>query len=170
MKNIYKLIVSIVVCELAGVVGSLFTSSSVSTWYLEIQKPALNPPSWIFGPVWITLYALMGVAVYLVWSSYAKATDGQAQKRVKIALWIFGIQLVLNTLWSILFFGSTSLTINGLNNIGLAFVDIVALWIVILWTIVVFYKIFKPAGYLLIPYILWVSFAMYLNYAIWVIN
>lgn len=136
--------------------GSLFTVSSVSTWYQTLVRPALNPPSWVFGPVWIALYFLMGIALYLVWQK------GLKRKEVKVAMAVFGVQLVLNSVWSIVFF--------GMQNPGLAFVDIILLWISILLSIILFYKISKPASYLLIPYILWVSFASYLNYAIWIIN
>ena len=156
VKNIYKLIISIAVCQLAGIMGSLFTVSSVSTWYQTLVRPALNPPSWVFGPVWIALYFLMGIALYLVWQK------GLKRKEVKVAMAVFGVQLVLNSVWSIVFF--------GMQNPGLAFVDIILLWISILLSIILFYKISKPASYLLIPYILWVSFASYLNYAIWIIN
>jgi len=156
VKNSSKLIVAIAVCQLAGIVGSFFTTPAISGWYDGLVRPVLNPPSWIFGPVWITLYLLMGIALYLIWQ------QGLNRKEVKVAMVVFGIQLVLNALWSIVFF--------GLQNPGLAFVDILLLWISILLSIILFYKISKPASYLLIPYILWVSFAGYLNYAIWTLN
>ncbi len=157
-------------------IGSLFTTPAVqSSWYLELTKPALNPPAWVFGPVWATLFALMGVAVFLVYIKNEKtvlsAVEGrQFKRKKKIALILFGIQLVLNTLWSIIFFGSTSLTINGLNNIGIALVEIVFLWLAILAMIIAFAKVSRPAAWLLVPYILWVSFASYLNYMIWILN
>lgn len=154
--NIVKLITAISVSELAGVLGSIFTFSQVKTWYLTLNKPTLNPPSWIFGPVWTTLYFLMGVAAYIVWNK------GLDRKDVKIALTVFIIQLILNTVWSIIFFGT--------HNTGLAFFEIIFLWLSIVLTIFLFYKISPTAGYLLIPYILWVSFASYLNYSIWVLN
>ncbi len=176
LNNFLKLVIAIGVSELAGVVGSVFMVSTSSPqaisgldWYAGIVKPALNPPSWVFGPVWTTLFALMGIAAFLVWSSYAEASADK-KKGIKVALILFGIQLVLNTLWSIIFFGSTSLTINGLNNIGIALVDIIFLWLAILATIVAFYKISKSAAWLLAPYLLWVSFAAYLNYSIYVLN
>ena len=162
INNSFKLVIAIGVSEMAGIVGSFFTVSAIPNWYAGLVKPVLNPPGWVFGPVWTMLYALIGVAAFLIWSSYAKATDGQAQKRVKITLGIFGGQLVLNTLWSIIFF--------GLHSPIWAFVDIVLLWLAIVWTIVVFYRVSKPAAYLLLPYILWVSFAAYLNYTIWMLN
>jgi tryptophan-rich sensory protein len=145
-----------VVCQLAGIIGSVFTASSVSTWYTALQKPSLNPPSWVFGPVWTTLFVLMGIAAYLIYE------NGFKKKNVRIALSVFAVQLVLNTLWSILFF--------GLQNPGLALVEIAFLWLSILSCIVLFYKINKTAAYLLIPYIVWVSFASYLNYTLWILN
>lgn len=155
-NNTLKLIASIITCELAGIIGSFFTTPSVATWYQTLVRPALNPPAWVFGPVWITLYALMGVAAFLVWRA------GLAHARVKIALAIFAVQLVLNTLWSIIFF--------GLHSPGGALIDIAALWIAIVLTIVAFAKISRPAAWLLVPYLAWVSFATYLNYAIWMLN
>lgn len=170
IRQFFKLIIAIIICEVVGIGGTFFTGPVVSSdWYTSLVKPALNPPAWVFGPVWTTLYALMGIALFLVWSSYAKASEDK-KKQKKIALGMFGVQLFLNAIWSIIFFGSTALTINGLNNIGIAFVDIILLWLAIVWTIVVFYKISQPAAYLFVPYILWVSFALYLNYAIWMLN
>lgn len=149
--NVLALVGWIALCELAGVIGSVFTVSAISGWYATLAKPDLRPPNWVFGPVWTTLYALMGIAAYLVWS-----------KRHGQALRIFGVQLVLNATWSIVFF--------GLQSPGWALVNIVALWLAIVWTIKVFYRISKPAAYLLVPYLLWVSFASYLNYSIWILN
>jgi tryptophan-rich sensory protein len=156
INNLAKLLTAIVVCELAGIVGSVFTAPSIPTWYAGIIKPSFNPPSWVFGPVWTTLFALMGIAAFLVWKK------GFDRRDVKIALAIFLGQLVLNTLWSIIFF--------GLHSPGGAFVEIVFLWLAILATIIVFYKISKPAAWLLLPYILWVTFAGYLNYSIYMLN
>jgi translocator protein len=152
--NYFKLITSIIICQLAGIIGSFFTVSSVSTWYLTLNKPFFNPPSWVFGPVWITLYFLMGISLYLIWNNYNKDS--------KLAVTFFSIQLVLNSLWSILFF--------GLRNPLLAFIEIIVLWAFILLTIIYFYKKSKTAAYLLIPYILWVSFAAILNFAIYYLN
>jgi len=165
VSNIFKLIIAVGVSLSAGVVGSLFTTPTIqSGWYAGIIKPALNPPAWVFGPVWTTLFVLMGISAFLIWKK------GLDRRDVRIALGIFAGQLILNTLWSIIFFGSTLLTINGLNNIGIAFIEIVFLWLAILATIIAFAKISRPAAWLLMPYILWVSFAMYLNYAIWILN
>jgi len=156
LNNFLKFIVAVVFCELAGIIGSIFTVSAIPTWYAGLAKPALNPPSWVFGPAWITLYFLMGIAVFLVWKK------GFERKDIKIALGIFTIHLFLNSIWSIIFF--------GLQNPGWAFVEIIFLWLAILATIIVFYKISRLAAFILLPYILWVSFAGYLNYSIWILN
>jgi tryptophan-rich sensory protein len=155
-KEIISLIVAIITCQAAGIVGSIFTASKIPTWYKGLIKPALNPPSWVFGPVWTTLYLLMGIALYIIWKK------GLSTEGVKFALTIFAVQLILNALWSIVFF--------NMENLGLALINIVLMWISILWTIVLFYRLSPTAGLLLIPYILWVSFASYLNYAIWTLN
>lgn len=151
--NYFKLIVSIVLCQMAGVIGSFFTISSVSSWYFELNKPSFNPPSWVFGPVWVTLYFLMGISLYLVWNKSAKKT---------LAITIFGIQLFLNSLWPVLFF--------GLRNPFFALIEIILLWISILLSIIYFKKISKTAAYLLIPYLLWVSFAGILNFFLFYLN
>lgn len=155
-SGLLKLVAAIVVSELAGVVGSLFTTPSVASWYPTLVKPAFNPPAWVFGPIWTTLFALMGIAAYLVWKR------GLNRKDVKIALVIFIGQLVLNTLWSIIFF--------SWHSPGGAFAEVILLWLAILATIITFARVSKPAAWLLAPYILWVSFAAYLNYAIWALN
>ena len=156
INNILKLVIAIVISELAGVLGSLFTMPSIPTWYATLIKPALNPPSWVFGPVWTMLFILMGIAAFLVWKR------GLNRKDVKIALIVFIGQLALNALWSIIFF--------GLHNPGIAFIEIIFLWLAILATIIVFSKISRPAAWLLLPYIIWVSFAAYLNYSIRILN
>ena len=151
-----KLVVSILVCQVAGVIGGLFTASSVNTWYATLNKPSFNPPNWLFSPVWITLYFLMGVALFLVWR------QGLRTEGVKAAILVFGAQLVLNTLWSVLFF--------GLQRPLLAFVEIVILWVLILVTLFKFKRFSKLAGILLVPYLLWVSFAAILNFFLWHLN
>ncbi|MDD5251171.1 MAG: tryptophan-rich sensory protein [Patescibacteria group bacterium] len=157
MKNdLPKLLIAVVVSELAGVIGAVFTTPSIPTWYAGLVKPALNPPNWVFGPVWTTLFLLMGVAAFLIWRQGMKRQD------VRHALEIFGIQLLLNTLWSIIFF--------GLHDPGAALIDIAALWVAIMGTMVLFHRVSKLAAWLLLPYILWVSFAGYLNYSIWTLN
>ncbi|MBW2982139.1 tryptophan-rich sensory protein [Candidatus Woesearchaeota archaeon] len=152
MKKIWKLIISILLPFLASVIGGFFTSQSVSTWYITLIKPSFNPPSWVFGPVWTILYLLMGISLYLVW---IKRYD-------KKAFTVFGIQLFLNALWSVLFF--------GLQNPLFAFIEIIFLWAAILITIIYFYRINKISAYLFIPYILWVSFAAVLNISIVLLN
>lgn len=154
MKKIWKLIISILIPFLASAIGGVFTSSSVSTWYVNVAKPSFNPPNWIFGPVWTLLYLLMGISLYLVWINKTKIK--------KPAFTAFFIQLSLNALWSVLFF--------GLQNPLIAFVEIILLWISILITIIYFYRISKVSAYLLIPYILWVSFAAVLNFYIFYLN
>ena len=154
--NKLKLIISISISELAGVIGSFFTTPSIPTWYAGLTKPAISPPNWIFGPVWITLFALMGIATFLIWEKGLNRTG------VKIALSIFMGQLMLNILWSFIFFGR--------QNPGGALIEIIFLWISILITIITFAKISKPAAWLLVPYAVWVTFAIFLNYSIWTLN
>ncbi len=181
INNTFKFIIAIGVSQLAGVIGSVFTVSSIPTWYAELQKPSFSPPNRIFGPAWILLYILMGISVYLIWSSFASAdakaladkkasafgkpsadkSDGQSRK-LKIAFWLFWIHLVFNATWSIIFF--------GLHSPGLAFINIIIIWLLIVVLMIKFWKINKWATYLLIPYLLWVSFASLLNYFIWYLN
>ncbi|MCI0470546.1 MAG: tryptophan-rich sensory protein [Candidatus Aminicenantes bacterium] len=155
-ENIKKLIVSIIICQLAGIIGGLFTSQTIPTWYQTIKKPAFTPPNWIFGPVWTLLYLLMGIALYLVWKS---AAPGKAKA---LAVFFFFAQLALNVLWSFLFF--------FLKNPLAGFIDIIVLWISILVTILLFYPLSKVGSLLLVPYILWVTFASVLNYFLWQLN
>ena len=155
-RDIIKLIVSIVACQCAGIIGSIFTTPAIPTWYAALQKPAFTPPSWLFAPAWITLYLLMGIAAFLIWR------QGLGQKGVKWALVIFLVQLVLNALWSVVFF--------GLQSPLYGMVVILALWVAILLTILRFFKLSTAAGALLLPYILWVSFAAALNVSVWVLN
>lgn len=157
INNTFKLIIAIGISLGAGAIGSFFTTPAIqSGWYAELVKPALNPPAWVFGSIWTLLFILMGVAVWLVWKR------GLGEPGVKRALILFDIQLMLNVLWSIIFF--------GLHSPGGALSEIAFLWLAILVTIITFAKISKPSAWLLVPYIFWVSFAGYLNYAIWVLN
>ncbi len=146
----------ILIAEGAGIVGSIFTTPEIAGWYTTLVKPELNPPSWVFGPVWTTLFLLMGVAAFLV------ARAGWDRLDVKKALGVFVLQLVLNSMWSLAFF--------GLHSPALALGVIIILWIAILTTIIAFSRVSKTASYLLYPYILWVSFAAYLNLAIVLLN
>ncbi len=163
INNTLKLVIAIVACELAGIIGSVFTTPSIDGWYAGIVKPAINPPAWVFGPVWTTLYLLMGISLWLVWKQHYDISNNVIMFRWRRwAIGLFFVQLVLNTLWSIIFF--------GLHSPGGALVEIVFLWLAILTTIIAFAKISQPAAWLLAPYILWVSFAAYLNYSIWILN
>jgi benzodiazapine receptor len=155
-KEIIRFIVSIVICQSAGLIGSLFTTPSIPTWYAGLQKPPFNPPNVVFAPVWTVLFFLMGVSLFLVWRF------GFEKRVVKVSLILFFSQLVLNILWSVLFF--------GLKQPMLAFIEIVILWIFILLTIIYFFKVSRTASILMIPYILWVSFASILNFFIWRLN
>ena len=156
LTAVIKFIVAIGVCQLAGFVGSLFTTPSIPSWYAALQKPSFNPPNWIFAPVWTTLFVLMGIAAFIVWNK------GLDRKGVKAALVLFIIQLLLNMLWSLLFF--------TLHSPMYAFVEIIILWLAILLTMLKFFPISSAAGYLLLPYILWVSFAAVLNFTLFRLN
>ena len=153
--NIPKLLISIFTPLLAGFLGSYFTTPNIPTWYASLQKPFFSPPNWLFGPVWTILYLLMGISFYLIWnSSNSKANLS--------AIRLFIAQLVLNSLWSILFF--------GIKNPLLAFLEIIILWIFIFLTIKKFSQINQAASYLLYPYLAWVTFASFLNFAIVLLN
>ena len=156
MSNLLKLIISIVIPVAVGAISGLFTSSEIPGWYQTINKPTWNPPSWLFGPVWTTLYVMMGIALFLVWKSDA------SQSVKKTAIILFAAQLVLNFFWSFIFFNQ--------HQIGWAVVEIITMWVFILLTIFAFAPISKIAAWLLVPYISWVSFATILNYTIWKLN
>lgn len=156
MGKILKLAVSVLACLGVGAIGSVFTVSSISTWYVTLSKPVFNPPNWLFGPVWTILYVLIGVSIYIVWQR------GLKTKKVRDAMFLFSVQLFLNAIWGPVFFGA--------KNIFLALMIIVVLWIYILKTILAFGKIDKTASYLLYPYLAWVSFASVLNFSIWLLN
>jgi benzodiazapine receptor len=153
---VWKGIAAVVICEAAGALGSLFTSPKIATWYQTLMLPAFAPPSWLFAPVWITLYFLMGIGLFLI------LREGQRGISISTPVWIFGIQLTLNVLWSFLFFGLES-PLAGL-------IGIIILWFAIILTIREFYPVSRTAAYLLLPYIVWVSIAAVLNYSIWVLN
>ena len=140
----------------AGVLGSLFTKTGPDSWYSQLIQLNFSPPNWLFGPVWTILYILMGISLFLIWQK------GLKKKDLKFAFGIFLLQLLFNAWWSILFF--------GLKDPKLAFVDIVILWFLIVFVIYLFSGIRKLAAWLLVPYLLWVSFATILNYGIWVLN
>lgn len=151
--DIIGALIAIVICEAAGAIGSLFTIPAIAGWYAGIAKSPLNPPGWLFGPVWAALYALMGIAAFLVWR------HGTGRTR---PLSMFGIQLVVNVLWPLFFFGA--------HNPLVAFIDILVLWVLILLTLFSFRTISRAAAWLLAPYLAWVTFAAYLNYAVLTLN
>ncbi|HDR73965.1 MAG TPA: tryptophan-rich sensory protein [Methanoculleus sp.] len=156
LRDPVKLVIAVVACNLAGILGAVFTQTGPGSWYAQLVKPEISPPSFVFAPAWTTLYILMGIALYLVWM------EGTDRPDVRGALAIFGVQLVLNFLWSFLFF--------GLESPLLGLIDIAVLWLAIVATIAAFVRVNRTAAYLLIPYLLWVSFATYLNYSILVLN
>jgi len=151
-----KLAISVLICLLAGFLGSIFTTPSIPTWYASLAKPSFNPPNWLFAPVWTMLFILMGISAFLVWQK------GLKKKGVKKALGFFLAQLIFNVLWSFFFF--------KFHSPFLALLDIIILWFLILLTIFKFFKINNTAGLLLIPYLLWVSFASILNYFVYKLN
>jgi len=146
----------ILLCEVVGIIGSIFTVPQISSWYATLVKPSFSPPNWVFGPVWIVLYALMGFAAYRIWSQGMKKTHR------RMGMYIFIAQLVCNFLWSILFF--------SFHTISLAFVDIAIMWVCIAVLILRFEKSDSLISYSLLPYLFWVSFAMVLNYNLWLLN
>jgi len=152
MKDWKKLVISIFICQMAGVVGSFFTAPAIKKWYVFLQKPTFAPPNWVFAPVWTTLYLLMGISLYLVWKK------GLDKKEIKNSFNLFLIQLFFNSLWSVIFFGFRSI-LGGL-------IEIFVLLVLIVVIIKKFYKIEKLSSYLLIPYLLWGMFATFLNYQI----
>lgn len=154
-RNTFKLIASVALCQGAGLIGTIFTVSSINSWYNYLNQPSFRPPNWLFGPVWIALYALMGVSFYRVWIMAKK-------KEARIAIKLFLIHLAVNASWSIVFF--------GLRSIFAALVVIALLWLLIVKVILRFYRVDKPASYLLVPYLAWVSFATFLNFSIWLLN
>jgi tryptophan-rich sensory protein len=156
MAKIGRLICSVSMCLLMGFLGSFVTRSSITTWYAQLSRPSFTPPNWTFGVVWPLLYMMMGISAFIIWNK------GLDKRIVKVALGIFALQLILNGLWTPIFF--------GLHLIGLALVEIIILWATILITILTFWKVSKTAALLLLPYILWVSFAVVLNTALFLLN
>ena len=157
MNKISRIAIVVIICLAVGYLSGMVTRSSITTWYPTLVKPSFNPPNWIFAPVWTSLYVMMGVAAGLIWNQIT------TQKlAVTKALQIFAIQLVLNALWSYLFF--------GLHNLMLATIEVVLLWLMIFETYSQFAKINKTASYLMLPYLAWVSFASVLTASIWWLN
>lgn len=157
MNKITRILAVVVTCLAIGYFSGIVTRGSIATWYPTLIKPSFNPPNWIFAPVWSMLYVMMGVAAGIVWNKIE--SDKEV---VKKALVVFAVQLGLNALWSFLFF--------GLMNPMLAGLEIIILWLMIYETYLQFVKINKIAGYLLLPYLAWVSFATVLNASIWWLN
>lgn len=157
MSKYLRIIYVVAICLAVGYLSSLVTQSSIDTWYPTIEKPFFNPPNWIFAPVWTLLFIMMGVAGGLIWNRLESN-----EKEVKKSLFFFTAQLLLNALWSYLFF--------GLCNILLALIEIILLWLIIYETYILFKKIDKKAGWLLIPYLAWVAFATLLTGAIYYLN
>ena len=156
-KKVLLLILCIATCEVVGgVLGSIFTIPAIPGWYLHLNKPSFTPPSWLFGPVWTTLYLLMGISLFLVYTTRRKAA---ARNR---AIILFAAQLLLNLLWSVVFF--------GFHSPFYGFVIIVLLWLAILATIIQSYFVRKSAAYVLIPYIIWVTVASLLNFYVLILN
>ncbi len=156
IKKTYQIIISIIICQAAGLIGSIFTFSAIPSWYSTLNKPSFNPPNWLFGPVWTVLYILMGIALYLVWQQI------KINPRAKPAIILFLIHLVLNASWSIIFF--------GLQNIGLALVELIVLWLMIILVTWQFWQIKKIAAKLMLPYLAWVTFAAILNLTLFILN
>ena len=152
LRTAIELLICIAICFLPAVVGGRFMPGA---WYASLAKPALNPPGWVFGPVWTVLYALMGIALFLIWQR--RSAPGWA-----LAITVFAIQLVLNAAWSWLFF--------GLRRPDLAFAEICVLWVFIVLSIVAFWRLRPLAGALLLPYAAWVAFAAWLNVQLWRLN
>jgi tryptophan-rich sensory protein len=149
------LAVFVAICLGAGGLGAIAAAPEIEGWYSTLSKPTWNPPDSVFGPVWTTLFVLMAIAGWLVWKP-------AGFKAAAMPLTLFGVQLLLNVAWSWIFF--------GMHQPGWAFVEVVILWLAIVATTVAFFRCSKVAGWLLVPYMAWVSFASILNFAIWRLN
>lgn len=157
MNKISRIAIGVIICLAVGYLSGMVTRTSITTWYPTLVKPSFNPPNWIFAPVWTSLYVMMGVAAGLIWNQIPSQKEA-----VTKALQFFAIQLVLNALWSYLFF--------GMHNLMLATIEVVLLWLMIFETYSQFAKINKTASYLMLPYLAWVSFASVLTVSIWWLN
>lgn len=155
-NELFRLILSIIICQMAGIMGSIFTASSIAIWYPTLTKPSFTPPGFYIGLIWIVLFTLMGISLFIIWRETPR------NQAARIALYFFAAQLIVNVLWSAAFFSMQS-PISGLIVIAL-------LWILILICIVKFWPINRIAAFLMVPYIVWVSVAAYLNYYIWRLN
>ena len=157
MNKISRIAIGVIICLAVGYLSGMVTRTSITTWYPTLVKPSFNPPNWIFAPVWTSLYVMMGIAAGLIWNQIPSQKEA-----VTKALQFFAIQLVLNALWSYLFF--------GMYNLMLATIEVVLLWLMIFETYSQFAKINKTASYLMLPYLAWVSFASVLTASIWWLN
>ncbi|WP_322550972.1 TspO/MBR family protein [Flavobacterium psychraquaticum] len=157
MSKSLRIIYCVAICLVVGYLSSITTQSSINTWYPTLIKPSFNPPNWLFAPVWTLLFIMMGIAAGMIWNQLENQRE-----LVKKALLFFTVQLLLNALWSYLFF--------GLNNVLLALIEVILLWLVIYETFHIFKKIDKKAAYLFIPYLIWVAFAAVLNGSIYYLN
>ena len=157
MSKYLRIIYCVAICLVVGYLSSITTQSSINTWYPTLIKPVFNPPNWLFAPVWTLLFIMMGIAAGMIWNHLESQRE-----LVKKALLFFTVQLLLNALWSYLFF--------GLNNVLLALIEVILLWLVIYETFHIFRKIDKKAAYLFIPYLIWVAFAAILNGSIYYLN
>lgn len=156
IKDFFGGLLAALICLSIGGIGTIFTAPNIPTWYASQIRPFFAPPNWVFGPAWTLLYALMGIAIYLI------IKKGLDKKEVRTASLVFLIQLILNAIWTPIFF--------GLHQTFLAFIVIVLLWLAIIWTMMKFYPVAKLACWLLLPYLLWVSFASTLNFGFWWLN
>jgi benzodiazapine receptor len=154
-QSLIALMVALLLCYGAAAVGGLASTGGGGTWYADLEKPSWTPPSWVFGPVWTALYGMMAVAAWLIWQD-------RRRRRVAAPILLFAVQLALNAAWSPLFF--------AMHRPGLAFADIVLLWLALMATVWLFLRRRAIAGLLLVPYLLWVSFAAALNFTIWRLN
>lgn len=157
MSKTSKTIVAALISLVLGSLGGLVTTPAIPTWYAYLNKPFFSPPNWLFGPVWSVLYLLIGVSFALIWNKYKRG-----DKKSTNAMKLFGIQFLLNLIWSPVFF--------GLKNLFLAFIIIALMWYFLFKTIKAFAKIEKKASYLLYPYLAWISFASLLNFSVWILN
>lgn len=156
MRKTVQLLIFILIAQIAGIIGTFFTFDAIPTWYATLTKPFFAPPNWLFAPVWITLYTLMGIAAFFAWDlRYEKTHAARGMN------W-YWTQLILNAIWSPIFF--------GLQNIGLALIIIVLMWLAIVMTMREFFKVNLWLGILLVPYLAWVSFATVLTYTLWTLN
>lgn len=162
LTRILQVLGFIAICQAAGAIGTIFTIDAIPNWYVTLKQPSFQPPNWLFGPVWTTLYTLMGIAAWRVWSKGEKAKKIKKARSTKFATRLFFVHLFFNMTWSIAFF--------GYHDILLALINIIIIWISIVWLMVTYWRIDKVSTYLFAPYLLWVSFATVLNAAIFALN